>query len=1043
MNLTKLFLSNRHLVWALLLGVAFAGLRAYRSIPMQLFPDTAPPLVNVITAYPGAGARDVDENLSQKLETEFASLEGVRKVRSTSQDNLSRISVEFNYDRQAELAALDVQNAIVRVRNRLPAGIAEPQVLRFSTSDRPVLTMGIVSADPVATRKYAADHIVPQLTRIPGVAAVELFGGHIPAVVIRLDREALRRHGVSFAQVAALVREGNVSRPAGTIHTEQTTSTYRMEMRVNDLDGLRALPIPLPGGAALRLDQLASVEHAALRADALYDVDGKNAIALQVMKTTEGNTVKVVRAVQAEVGRIRRANPELTFIVGEESASFTELSIGNLFSNILSALIFAGVLIFLFLGRWKIATVAIVSMPLSYALTFALMKAFGVEFNMVTLTAVILAVGMVVDATVVMLENIIRLRDEGGLGAADAALQGASEVMLPVLAGAATTLVVLVPMLFLAGFIGKTFSPLALTLVFAFSSSVVVAVVFVPVLTIYTHRTSILDRPGLWLVKPFLWFMDRFRLATLGLLRHAMNWRWLTILIMLGLFAVSLRGLRGQGMEMMPRMDGGSLFVTLKTPSGTSLAQTMRTVRELEALLLREPSVVRVSAQAGFEAGMRTFSSAGIQNATAGFISVTLVDRNHRSESLWDFMGRMRVTLARVPGVAEFSVREMGSTAKATTAAPIIIRLSGEDARILQQLGEEVRERLARVPNLVEPRLAWRLDEEQNRLSMDRLRAGTLGLGVEPAAGQLATAVSGQSAGEFFGAARTPDPIRIELAAPASPTETDYLDTPLAIPGLPGGVPARTLVSLNRTFDRGLYTREDFLPVLEVTAAHQGRPLSMVVADVTAQLKDLKLPAGYEVSLGGENSDLKEARGELIDALLLALAGVYLILVAQMRSWLHPLIIMFSIPLSLIGVFIALRLARMPISMPVMIGLILLAGTVVNNAIILLDFYRSRKAEGADRREAMLEAVSTRFRPIMMTSISTIVGMIPLAAEWALGAERFSPLATALIGGLTASTLLTLIFIPVLTDGLDTLRERFAKRSATGTALSERDVLSP
>ncbi|MBU1244974.1 efflux RND transporter permease subunit [Myxococcota bacterium] len=1030
MNLARFFLSNRHFVWALLIGVAFAGVRAYRAIPMQLFPDTAPPLVNVITSYPGASARDVDENLSQKLETEFASLEGVRKVRSTSQDNLSRISVEFNYDRQSELAALDVQNAIVRIRNRLPAGITEPQVLRFSTADRPVLTLGIVSKDPTRTRKFAADHIVPRLTRVSGVAAVELFGGHVPAVVIRLNREDLRRYGLSFAQVTGLVREGNVSRPAGTLYTERTTGTYRMEMRLGSIDELRDLPIPLPGGANLRLADIATVEQASLRPDALYDVNGKNAIALQIMKTTQGNTVRVVRAVQEELERIRKANPELEFVVGEESASFTEASIGNLFSNILSALLFAGVLIFLFLGRWKIAAVAIVSMPLSYALTFALMKAFAVEFNMVTLTAVILAVGMVVDATVVMLENIIRLRDEQDMEPVQAALEGAASVMLPVLAGAATTLMVLVPMLFLAGFIGKTFSPLALTLVFAFSSSVAVAVVFVPLLTVYTHKTSFLDKPALWIIRPFSWFMEVFRRATLGVLKRAMDWRWITIAMMLILFVFSVRGLRGQGMEMMPRMDGGSFFITLKTPSGTSLEETMRRVREIEELLLREPVVIRVSAQAGFEAGMRTFSSAGIQNATAGFISVTLVDRNHRDETLWDFMGRTRVALSRVPGVAEFSVREQGNTAKSTTAAPIVIRLSGEDARVLQQLGEEVRVRLARVPNLVEPRLAWKLDEEQSRLSMDRLRSATLGLGIEPAANQLAASVTGLNAGEFFQPAGTPEPIRVELDASREPTELDYLDTPLAVPGVPGGIPARTLVRLDHTLDRGLYTREDFLPVLEVTASHQGRPLSQVVADVTAVLKDLRLPAGYEMSLGGENSDMKEASGELVDALLLALAGVYLLLVAQLRSWLYPLIIMFSIPLSLIGVFLALRIGHMPISMPVMIGLILLVGTVVNNAIILQDFYHTRKQEGIPRREALLEAVSTRFRPIMMTSISTIVGMIPLAAEWALGAERFSPLATALIGGMTASTVLTLVFIPVLTDWVDSMRERFAKQKA-------------
>ncbi len=1026
MRLIRALMGNRHLIWALLFGVVFAGVRAYRSIPMQLFPDTAPPLVNVITGWPGAGARDVDENLSQRLEAEFASLEAVVKIRATSQDNLSRISVEFAYDRPVELAALDVQNAILRVRNRLPADISEPQVLRFSTGDRPVITVGVTSSDLVKSRALARDVVAPRLSRIPGVAAVDLFGGHVPAVTVVLDAMALRRYGVGFSQVVRELREGNVSRPAGLLRTERTSTTYRVEMRTTDLAGLRDLPIPVPGppgtpGTHVRLGELGRVEHGHLPNDALYGVGGRAAIAIQVMKTTEGNTVEVVQAVQRELEALRRALPDQEFLVGEESATFTRVSIGNLFSNILSALLFAGGLIFLFLGRWKIASVAIVSMPLSYGLTFALMKTFDVEFNMVTLTAVILAVGMVVDATVVMLENIVRVRDEAGLPPEQAAIEGAGEVLSPVLAGAATTLMVLVPMLFLDGFIGKTFSPLAATLLFAFSSSVVVAVVLIPMLTLYTARPSFPDRVGEWIIRPFLWFMELARRGSLGLLRLALRQRLITLVAVLLLFVFSLRGLMGQGMEMMPRMDGGSFFVTVRTPSGTSLEETMRRVRAFERILLAEPEVVRVSSQAGFEAGMRTFSSGGIQNATSGFLSVTLKDRTRRTEDLWTFMGRMRTAFAKIPGVSEYSVREQGNTAKATTAAPIVVRLSGEDARVLYQLGLEVRERLLQVDGIVEPRLSWHPDEEQHSLVLDRLRAGELGVSATALAGTLGTAVNGTAAGEFTADRGAPDPILVSLASPGEPTAEDLLDTPVPIRG-GGTIPARAITTSHASRERGLYTREDLGPVLEVTASIQGRPLSQVVADVNARLADLRLPADYGMSIGGENSDLKEARGQLVDALILALVGVYLILVAQLRSWLYPVIIMFSIPLSLIGVSFALQLGRMPISMPVLVGLVLLVGTVVNNAILLHEVYHVRTDAGMPRREALVEAVSSRFRPIMMTSISTVVGMIPLAAEWALGAERFSPLATAVMGGLTASTLLTLIFIPVLTDVVDSWR---------------------
>ncbi len=1019
--MTARILSNRHLVWALLFGAAFAGIRAYRSIPMQLFPDTAPPLVNVITPYPGAGARDVDENLSQKLEAEFASLEGVVNIRATSQDNLSRVSVEFAYHRPVELAALDVQNAISRIRNRLPSGIGEPQVLRFSTSDRPVITIGIRSDDLTGTRRLAMEELVPAFARIPGVAAVDVSGGHVPAILVQLDREQLERTGLTLAQVSRELTENNVSLPAGILRTERTTSTFRLEMRVTSLEGLRRFPLTLPGGGHVRLGDIASVDAGALPSDARYSVNGTDAIAIQIMKTTEGNTVSVVQAVERELENLRLSYPDQEFIIAEESASFTKTSLANLFSNIRSALLFAGVLIFLFLSRWKLALVAIISMPLSYALTFALMQAFGIEFNMVTLTAVILAVGMVVDATVVMLENIVRIRDELGLEPARAAIEGSREVLVPVLAGTATTLMVLVPMLFLDGFIGKTFSPLAATLLFAFTSSVLVALVLVPVLTLYTHGASRLDRFSLWISFPFLWLMDQFRKGTLRVLKLALRQRVLTILLVLALFVVSLRGLARQGMEMMPRMDSGALFITLRTPSGSSLDETMRRVRQFEEILLQEPHVRMVSSQAGFESGMRTFAAGGIQNATAGFISVSLVDRTDRDEDLWSFMNRMRHAFATVPGVREFSVREQGNTSKSTTSAPIVLRVSGDNATVLYQLGLEIRERIRDIPGLLEVQLSWHPDEEQNRLLLDRFRAGELGLGADSVARQLASAINGMTIGEFTGS-KIPEPIVLQLH-PGESTLSSTLDIPLGSSSTRTRVPARFLVSPETFPDRGLFTREGQRPVLEITAGLQGRPLNQAVMEVQKATASVRLPAGYDLRLTGENADMKEARREMLDALLLALAGVYLILVAQLRSWLYPVIIMFSIPLSLVGVSAALRIAGKPISMPVLVGLILLVGTVVNNAILLHEFYRTNK-EQMERRQALLMAVSARFRPIMMTSVSTVVGMIPLAGEWALGAERFSPLATAVMGGLTASTILTLVFIPVLTDLADSVLQK-------------------
>ena len=1030
MSFTRATLRNRHAVWALVIAAAIFGARAYVSIPMQLFPDTAPPLVNIITAYPGASAQDVDESLSQEVEEAVAALEGVVRVRATSQDNLSVISVEFRYDRVVDLAAIDVQNAIARIRGDLPLGIREPQVLTFSTSDRPVISIGVAADDLVGARKLAEDRFAPELQRVAGVAAVDVFGGHRPAVLVELRRREIEAYRVPFSTVVAAVRSFNTALPAGQIRSERTQTMFRLQQRAASVEDLSRIPISLPDGQRVLLGDLATLRQGSLPDDARFAVGGTAAIALQVFKADDANTVEVVRAVEAKVAELDARYPGVEALIGEESASFTETSVSNLLGNVWQALLFASIIILLFIGRARSAAVTIVSMPLAYGLTFALMQAFRVEFNMVTLSAVILAVGMVVDATVVILENITRRRDEDGLSSEEAAVAGTDEVRLAVLAGAATTLVVLIPLLFLKGFIGKTFGPLALTLIFAFTSSLVVALVLVPMLTLYTAGESRVDRLSAALVAPFQWLMDRLRDGYVWLLRGALRARVFTVLLMLGLFAGSLLGLRARGMEVLPKMDGGSFFVSLETPSGSSLDETERVVRAVEAILAEEPEVRKVQSQVGFERGMRSMGSFGVQGPTQGNITVTLSDRDRRQETIWEIEARVRSRLAMIPGIRTSTVRELGNTAKSTTSAPIVVRLSGDDPLVLDRLGADVARRVAGVQSVIEPVRSWRFDHERVQVAVDTQRAASLGVSPKQIAELMNMGSVGVLAGELHHGEGSPDPISVSYEESDASRPEELLGFPLFVRGASAPIPLRAIAELHETRSQGLVTREGLAPTLEISAFSEGRALNVVVADVEAALADVTVPAGYQMTLTGEKSDLAEAKTELLGAFAVAILAVYLLLVAQLRSFLQPLTIMLTIPLSLIGVFVALWLAGKPISMPVMIGMILLVGTVVNNAILLTEFIRQKQEAGLPRREALLGSVAARFRPIMMTSLSTIVGMIPLAAEWALGSERFSPLATAVIGGMTAATFLTMVFIPVLYDLVESARERLRSARA-------------
>ena len=1023
MSLTELTVRNRHAVWALAIAAAVFGVLAYGGMPMKLFPDTSPPVVSVTTAWPGASAEDVAESVSRPIEEELASIEGVVEVGSSSQDNLSLVTIEFDYDRNLDIAAVDVQNAVSRIRETLPDSIREPQVLKLDTSDRPVITVGVSSGDLVDARQRAEDVWAPEVQRVDGVAAVDVFGGAEEAVVVELDRSKLESYRIPFFRVVKEIRTSDAAMPAGTLRTERTRTSFRVESRAEHLERLGRVPFVTPDGSRVLLRDLAKIERGSLDDDARFSIDGKRTIAMQVFETEEANTVEVVGHVTDVVDEWNRRYDDVEFIIGEEDASFTEQSIDNLLTNVWQALLLASIIVFLFIGRLRASMVAVVSMPLSYGITFALMKATGTEFNMVTLSAVILAVGMVVDAAVVVLENIMRRRTEDDLDAEEAAIVGTDEIRTAVLAGVATTVIVLVPLLFLTGFVGKTFGPLAMTLLFAFTSSVLVALVLVPVLTIYTRGDSVLDDVGAKIVQPFRWAMDKLRSVYLGVLRGALSLRLVTLLVAGAMFVGGVLLIRHQGMEVLPKMDSGNFFVSLQTPSGSSLPETERVVRHVEEVLGAEEEVVKIQSQMGFEQGMKTFSSTGAQGPTQGFITVTLSPRTEREETIWEIEERVRRKISRIPGIRTVTVREMGNTAKSTTAAPIVVRLSGPDPLVLDRLGETVVEKLGGVPNVVEPVRNWRIDQKRMQVEVDELRADQLGLTPVEVGRQMLAGSDGIDAGEYHGGGASTPPIRVRYDRSDLQQPSDLLDFPVFAPKTHEPVGLRSVASLRQTTGQALVTRKNFSPTLEVTAATRGRALSFVTADVREAMGSIEMPRDYELELSGERDDMMEARSKLGGAFALSLIAVYLLLVAQLRSFLHPVTIMGSVPLSLAGVGGALWLMGKPVSMPVMVGLILLVGTVVNNAILLIDFIRQARERGAERRDAIEQSVAVRFRPIMMTALSTIVGMLPLAAEWALGAERFSPLAIAVIGGLIAATFLTMVVIPVIYDLFEDIAE--------------------
>ena len=624
MNLPEFALKNRYTAYALSIAAVLFGVLAYFSLPIQLFPDTAPPLVNVLTPYPGAAAKDVADLVSDPIERETAALEGVYKVTSTSQDGLSLIAIEFRYDISVDLAAVDVQNAISRIRAKLPREIGEPQVIKFSTSSRPVLTVGLRGDDLVAVRRAAEDDLAPELQRVPGVALVDVFGGYQPEISIRVDRNRLEAHKLRLGMLVDAIRTHNISAPAGQIRSSGRQYSFRVDEQSRTVQELADIPLTTPAGYRIRIGDVATVTQGAGEDQSRFRVNGQPAIAMQIFKQDDANTVEVVNLSRQKFAELAGRFPHIEVVEAEESASFTEQVVSNMLGSVWQALLLATIVIFLFLGSLRRGVVVAISMPMSFLLTFAGMKLFDIEVNMVTLTAIILSVGMVVDGAVVILENITRRYHEDKLTPEEAALAGASEIQFAVIAGVATTLIVLIPLLFLYGFVGKTFGPLAATLIIAFVSSLLVALGLVPILTaLVTKEGGKTEALAKKFAAPWNRMMDALRDIYVTLLQKSLRTRWLVFLTITVLFVLSLVILRFRGMELLPKMDGGSSFVIVETPSGSSLDETEKVMQQVEAVLLKEPEIVLISNQMGFETGMHSFAGGGVQGPTQGYCPLT------------------------------------------------------------------------------------------------------------------------------------------------------------------------------------------------------------------------------------------------------------------------------------------------------------------------------------------------------------------------------------------------------------------------------------
>ncbi|HZK85733.1 MAG TPA: efflux RND transporter permease subunit [Desulfosporosinus sp.] len=1017
MNIGQFSLKNKYFVLAVAIAIVLFGLYAKATIKTQMSPDTNAPMTTVIVQYPGASAEDVVKDIVKPMEDEFGSLDGLTKLKSTSQDNVASIRLEFNYGMDVDKAAIDVQNSVNRIRGTLPATMKEPKVLKFSSSNKPVVTVSLSShsADLKDIRLLAEDKIGFALQLVEGVASINQFGGNITEVQVKLDKNKLAAYGLTIDQVAKTMSQNNIKAPGGKLIDNNLEILTRVDESFKDIDDIRKLRISLADGNFVYLEALGEVNESIEKLESTYKFDGQDSIAIMITKKSDANTVEVVQNIKSELETLKVKYPFIEFKIAQDDSTFTNQMVDNMTSSVFIALLFTVILIMLFISNVSQSFVISVSMPLVFMMTLGLMKLFDMKLDMVTLSALILSIGFVVDGAIVVVENIMTHHHHLGKDISTAAIDATKEISMPVLAGVLTTLVVLVPLLFIQGFVGEMFRPLALTVIFAISSSVVVALVIIPLFTVMFDKFKFRKTEKLLKIVtvPFNNMMDSVLNFYSNLLKTSLRHRLVMYVVVLVLLLLSAGFLATNGVEMLPKFDSGTSYVSIEMKQGTALSETSKAVAVIEEILSKEKSVIGYDTQIGYEKNSNQLSDFGIMGTNQAVITINLTPRTKRKETIWEFQEKLRAQIDQIPDVQRSVVKEKGGTASGSSPAPLDIRISGPDPQLLYDLSIDLEKQIKTVKGTTNVYKSYNMDNLQLNIKLDKARVQELGLTNALVAQQIYSSIDGIKGTTMDLKEANNVNIAVEYKDEYKQSIDNMLDVFISTPqGLK--IPLREIATMNEGKRANVITKEDMEYTIDILGYTDSRAFSHITKDIQKILDTHPLPSGYAVGLTGENEDLGDSMKEMIFMLGLAVIFVYLVLVPQFKSFLHPITIMVTIPLVIIGIAPALGIAGKYISMPVLLGVILLSGTVVNNAILVVDQAINNQDQGMSIEESVITAVRSRFRPIMMTALSDVVGMLPLAMQLALGSERFSPLAIAVVGGMLAATFLTMIVIPVI-----------------------------
>ncbi|WNC12320.1 efflux RND transporter permease subunit [Brevibacillus brevis] len=1021
MNLSELSIKRPVTMIMLTVAMLIFGFVSLPRLAIDLMPDLNFPVAVVVTSVDGGSPSEVEKLVTKPIENALGTVSDLDSISSVSVEGASQVILMFNWGTDLDQATLDMREKVDQVRGALPDSAHAPRVLRIDPNSQPIIQFAVTGDQDVnQLKKMAEDLIQSRLERIDGVASASISGGQDRIIDVIVDPAKLSAYGLTLDQIQQALSSSNLSGSAGAVREGDGKLNIRVQGEYANVEQIALAPISLGNGSSLRLSDIAQVKDTTEEVTQLSYVNGKPSLGISITKGSGGNTIEVADEVKKEMEKIKKdlpANIQVTTTL--DTSTYIKDSIYTTAEHALLGGLVGIVLLFFFLGSIQSMIIAIIVLPVSIVATFLLMYMTGQTINLISLSGLTLGLGSLIDFAVVMLENIFRQREQGK-SMMQAALDGSKEVGTAVMASALAQICVFLPIALTEGIAAELFGPLALTVVFSHIAALVFSILLVPMLSsrILKKVPDHANRKDYRGINPVIWFnigFHKVEKAYQKLLGWALGHRKTVIISAIVMMVGSLALTPMIGAEFIPSMDQGQISVSIKMPNGTVLAETEKVAKQVEAIVNQVPEKDIVATSIGSN-GSPLASTLSSNQAT---ISLKLVDVTQRQRSSEDIVIDLTKKMKSIAG-PEITV---SAAEGMSTGSPIELTVRGDDLDVLKDISSIIKGEVESIPGTNNVTTSLEESRQEFEVKVDAEKASLYGL----TTGQILSAVRTSFQGQTVTKYRTgDDEIDIKLQLPENYQEDiNYLNN-LRI-SAPGGaqVALSSVASISKvdvplTINRSNMTRE-----VKITSDLAGRDLNSVTKDIQAKVDKLNLPDGYKLEFGGQSEDMAESFGSLALAIVLSVVLLYMVMASQFESLYSPFIIMFSVPPTVTGVLLGLLVTGTPISVSVLIGYILLIGLVVNNAIVLIDYVNQLRAQGWELRDAILHAGPIRLRPILMTTLTTILAIGPLAFGGGSGTETQAPMAITVIFGLSFATLITLVLVPVVTTSFD---ERGKKR---------------